>query len=400
MTRRLKVAVVGAGFSNSPDGRERWAVRGHLPALGALADRYEVIALCTTRKQTAAAAALHFGVPHAFGNVEEMLRQLPDIDVVCVSVRPAVQHSVVMAALRAGKHVYCEQPLGLTTAQAEEMSQLAERKGVRTVVGHQTHYEPAAMQMAELVRQGYVGRPLTFSQSEFFSNYILPRPAHRQWLFQAEMGGHPGYRSGQSLERLTAVLDQDVTDISACMDRKVEERANLDGGAPIRSNQVDNMSYLLRVGAGIEGTLQVSFTAWFGTGTRFELYGTEGMLMIAPGSPVARSKGAAGELKLYGARADVKQIIADRAAPERLEREFEELPGSEAFRFVALADAGRDVFLVAQTWHALAEAIESGRECTPNFHDKAKIHRVWDAAERAVLEKRWVSVDYSGLAVT
>ena len=34
--KRIKVAVIGAGFSNSPDGRERWAVRAHVPALKAL----------------------------------------------------------------------------------------------------------------------------------------------------------------------------------------------------------------------------------------------------------------------------------------------------------------------------------------------------------------------------
>ena len=405
MTRRLNVAIVGAGFSNSPDGRERWAIRAHLPALKALPDKYEVIALCTTRKETATTAARHFGVPHAFDNVERMLQEVREIDVVCVSVRPAIHHAVVMAALRAGKHVYCEQPLGLTTVEAEEMCELAKRQGVRTVVGHQTHYEPASLQMAELVRQGYIGRPLTFSQTEFYSNYIVPRPANRQWLFQAEMGGHPGYRSGQSLERLTAVLHEDVTEISAAMAIKVPERANLDGGAPIRSNQVDNMSYLLRVGGGVMGTLQVSFTAWFGTGTRFELYGTEGMLMLAAGDSPESNEGSErnnsrrGGLRLYGARADLEQIIANPTAPERLQRQFQEISGTDQYRYVKASEGGRDIFLVAQMWHAFAEAINSGVECAPNFRDKVKIHRVWDAAEQSVRENRGVKVDYSGSAL-
>jgi len=149
MSARLKVAVVGAGISNSPDGRERWAVRAHLPALKALPDLYETIAVCTTRMETAAAAARRFQVPHAFDNVERMLDELPEIDVVCVSVRPAVHHQVVMAALDARKHVYCEHPLGITTSQAQDMHDRAQRNGVRTIVGHEYHYEPAALQMAE-----------------------------------------------------------------------------------------------------------------------------------------------------------------------------------------------------------------------------------------------------------
>jgi hypothetical protein len=47
-TRRLKVAVVGASISGSRDGRERFSVRAHIPALRHLSDDYEVVAACTT----------------------------------------------------------------------------------------------------------------------------------------------------------------------------------------------------------------------------------------------------------------------------------------------------------------------------------------------------------------
>src|SRR5579862_6518813 len=105
--RRLKVGVVGASVTNSKDGRERFAIRAHLPALKHLCDLYEVAATCTTRMESATAAAQRFGVPHAFDSVERMLKELPDLDVLCVCVQPAVHHQVTMAALRAGKHVYC-----------------------------------------------------------------------------------------------------------------------------------------------------------------------------------------------------------------------------------------------------------------------------------------------------
>lgn len=403
MKRQLKVAVVGAGFSNSPDGRERWAVRAHLPALKALPELYNVVAVCTTRMETATIGARHFDVPRAFDNVERMLKELSEIDVVCVSVRPAIHHQVVMAALRAGKHVYCEQPLGLTTAEAQEMYELARSQGVRTVIGHQTHYEPTSLQMAELIRQGYIGRPLTFNHTEFVSNYIVPRPAHRQWLFQAKMGGHPGYRSGQSLDRLVTVLGEDITEIFAHLAVKVPERANLDGSAPIRSDQVDNMSYLLSVGDDTVGTLQVSFTAWFGTGTRLEIYGTEGMLMLATGdSPdwekkTGQGDPSGGELKLYGARADLKQIMANPTAPERLQRQFKEITVADRHYHVTGIERGRAAFLVAQTWYAFAAAIHAGTECAPSFRDKLKIHYIWDAAEQSVRNKGWVKVDYSRL---
>lgn len=402
--RKLRVAVIGAGIKNSPDGREGWAVRTHLPALKALPELFEVNAVCTTRLETARAAAAQFSVPNAFDDVERMLKALPDLDVVCCSVRPVYHHRVVMAALAAGKHVYCEQPLGISTAQAREMQELAQRQGVRTVLGHQSHYEPAALHMAELVRTGYIGRPLAFSHSYFVANYITPRPSHRQWLFQSDMGGHPGYRSGHSLERVLAVLGSDVESICADMAVQVPERRAVDSGGTIRSDQVDNMNYLLRMQDGAMGTMQTSFTAWSGTGNRFEVYGTEGMLMLASGETPGlwdKSRGAGdptrGESRLYGTRVDVERLIAEPTAPERLQRQFAEIPIPDRHVLVSGIDRTRATFAVAQMWAALAHSIHGGRECAPSFRDKLKIHYIWDAAERSASTRSWAEVDYHGL---
>ena len=403
MARKLKVAVAGAGLNRSPDGREGWAVRAHVPALKALPDLYEVIAVCTTRMETAQASARHFGVPHAFDSVERMLAELPEIDIVCVSARPVHHFRIAAAALRAGKHVYCEQPLGVSTHEAEALTKLASERHLRTVIGHQSHYEPATLEMAELVRAGYVGTPLTFAHTYFVSNYIAPRPSHRQWLFQADMGGHPAYRSGHSLDRVHSVLGMDVSAICADMAVQVPERAALDRAGTIKSNQVDNMNFIVRVGANVMGTVQVSFTAWFGTGNRFEIYGTEGMLMLATADSAAWNKEngegdpARGELRLYGAHADLQNLLENPTAPERLQKQFRALPVADRHTYVHDIERGRATFLVAQTWHAFARAINEGHECAPSFRDKLKIHRVWDAAENSLRTHSWSQVDYSGL---
>jgi len=403
-TRKLRVAVVGAGIKNSPDGREGWAVRTHLPALRMLPDLFEVDAVCTTRMESARAAAAHFSVPHAFDSVERMLDARPALDIVCCSVRPVHHHGVVMAALRAGKHVYCEQPLGTDTAQAREMQALAASRGLRTVIGHQSHYEPAALHMAELVRGGYVGRPLAFCHTYFVANYITPRPSHRQWLFQAQMGGHPGYRSGHSLERVLAVLGSDVERICADMAIQVPERRAVDTGGTIASDQVDNMNYLLRLAIGAMGTMQTSFTAWSGTGNRFEVYGTDGMLMLATGDTPggwdkARGGGdpTRGESRLYGMRADVEQLVAEPTAPERLQRQFQEIAVPDRHVYVHNIERTRATFAVAQMWVAFGRAICNGHECAPSFRDKLKIHYIWDAAERSVSTRSWVDVNYHGV---
>ena len=398
---RLKVAVVGASISGSKDGRERFSVRAHIPALQFLKDDYEVVAACTTRMETAKATADRFGLPHAYDNIDRMLAEVPDLDVVCVCVRPNVHHQVVMPALRAGKHVYCEHPLGTTTAQAQEAYDLSRKMGVRTAVGHQMHYEPAVLQMAEMVKNGYIGRPLSFNITYLTSSYIAPRPSHRHWLFNADMGGHPAYRTGHNLERLTAVLGMDINEICADMAIKVPERPNLDGGAPLANSQVDNVNFLMRVGDGVMGTLQLCLTAWFGLGWGFQVYGSEGMLMLGVQDHGAKNtvKGDpdSGELRLYGARVDIGKLVANPTAPELLQRQFTEIKPAAHHYYVNGIEKGRATFAVAQTWHAFARAIREGTPFAPGFREQLKMHYVWDATELSMKERRWVKVDYSAL---
>jgi predicted dehydrogenase len=400
--RPLKVGVVGASIAHSVDQRENFAIRAHLPALLALGDLYEVAAVCTTRTESAREAADRFGVARAFGSVESMLDGVPDLDVVCVSVRPAAHHAVAMAALRAGKHVYCEHPGGISSDQARDLWETAQAGELRTLTGHQEHFDPATLHMAQLVRQGFLGEPLAFSATHFGANYIAPRPAFHRWLFDIRAGGRPAYRSGHSLERILSVLGQDVTSVCADFTIQVPERQALDRPEEVLpSDQVDNMNYLLRTGTSAVGTLQVSNTAWFGTGDHLAVYGTEGMLLLAdrealralagPGAAV-HSGAEAGEFVLFGGQADVERIVAERRPPEQL--------GS--FHPIAVPPAapgvpghGRSARSVRPAWMELAAAIREKRECAPSLHTTYQIHRIWDAAEASVESRRWVDVEYA-----
>jgi predicted dehydrogenase len=146
----------------------------------------------------------------------------------------------------------------------------------------------------------------------------------------------------------------------------------------------------------------VCLTAWFGPGYGFQVYGTEGMLMLAvrdehekktvEGDPMH------GELKLYGNRVDMAQLIANPTAPELLQRQFREIAPDPKHCYVSGIDRSRGIFPVAQQWHAFARAINDGGECPANFRNQVKIHYVWDAAETSMKDRRWVKVDYSRLA--
>src|SRR5215469_1968520 len=107
---KIRVGIVGV----SPN--RGFASIAHIPALQALPE-FEIVAVCTTRQDSAEAAARHFQIPLAFSDPVKLANH-PDVDLVTVSVKVPDHYSPVMAAIDAGKHVYCEWPLGRNTDEA------------------------------------------------------------------------------------------------------------------------------------------------------------------------------------------------------------------------------------------------------------------------------------------
>ena len=113
----------------------------------------------------------------------------PEIDAVAVVVRVPSHYAPTKAALEAGKHVYCEWPLGRTTAEAVELAALARPKGLVTAVGLQARVNPAMMHMKELVEAGYVGEVMAVHVS-LMREGVLTRPSNRTWQRDAELGAN------------------------------------------------------------------------------------------------------------------------------------------------------------------------------------------------------------------
>src|SRR6516162_3214989 len=143
MADKIRLGLIGASV------RGTWSARSHLPAIQTSSD-VELTAVCTTRADSAEAARQTWGARLAFDDWRKMVTS-PEIDAVAVVVRVPSHYEPTKAALEAGKHVYCEWPLGQTTAEAEELARLAEAKGLTTAVGLQARANPALMYMREEV---------------------------------------------------------------------------------------------------------------------------------------------------------------------------------------------------------------------------------------------------------
>jgi predicted dehydrogenase len=150
MQDKIRVGIVGA----SPD--RGWAARAHVPALQS-SPAFELVAVSTSRPESARRAAQGFGVQHSFADVQDLVA-LDELDLVVITVKVATHAELANAAIKAGKHVYCEWPLALSAEDAIELEQAARQAGVRTAIGLQARYAPGFAYTRELIKSGYVGR--------------------------------------------------------------------------------------------------------------------------------------------------------------------------------------------------------------------------------------------------
>lgn len=150
--RKIRVGVVGAGS---------FAAQCHIPGIQRHSEG-EVVALCARNRERAAAMARRFGIPAIFTDYHELIAR-PDIDAVTVATPDALHYPVAAAALRAGKHVFCEKPLTQTGAEARALTELADGSGRIAMVAFTYRYTRALAALRRLVRDGTIGRPLYVS---------------------------------------------------------------------------------------------------------------------------------------------------------------------------------------------------------------------------------------------
>jgi len=148
--KEIRVGIVGA------NNKEGWAKDSHVPAINGLLG-LKLAAVATRNERSAREAAKTFGADRWFSDPFAMIRD-ERIDVITIAVKVPAHRELVLAALEAGKAVYCEAPLGRTVAEAEEMTSAV--GSLPTAIGLQGRHNPAVRRAAELVSTGKIGRPL------------------------------------------------------------------------------------------------------------------------------------------------------------------------------------------------------------------------------------------------
>jgi predicted dehydrogenase len=303
--RRIGVGVIGFG----------WLGQAHSRSLRRIPTLFEqrsfdpvLVACADPAPGRAEQAVTSFGFASGSADWRAVIDD-PAVEVVFVAAPNMLHVELVEAAAQAGKHVFCEKPVGGTPEQTVRAERAARRAGVLSGVGYNYRWAPLVRYAAELIAGGELGE-ITNYRGRFFSMYGADPMGLLSWRFRVEEGGH-----GVSSDLLSHAVDLGhmllgpITRVVGTTETFIRERPLPGGngaghngrGAPgDPAGPVTNEDYaavLCEFAGGARGTFEASRTI-VGPESQmaFDVYGTEG----AAGWNLEKLN----ELQLYRATAD------------------------------------------------------------------------------------------------
>lgn len=355
MASKLKLGLVGADASG-----QGWGPVAHIPALRGI-EQIELAALCTSRPESAAAAANAYGIDRAYHDINELVAQ-PDIDIISVVVRIPNHYEVVMAALNAGKHVYCEWPLGASLAETEEMASVARTKGVVTAIGLQGRHDPTLTYIKQLYDEGWMGDVLSVNMT-MFTTGTPERPSRQSYENEINRGAHLMTIAGGHTIDYIAYCFGPLSEVSAKVGTRVKHLRMVDTGETVEAKAADNMVLNGVLANGAYLSFHLSAVPFNANGWRMAVYGSKGTIiatttMLPQITPIT----------LVGAQGN--EPLTELSVPDGLRVVPKAVPFGPAQN-------------VGQAYTRMAQAILAGKQFDPNFDDALAVHNILESIQRS-----------------
>lgn len=262
----LRVGVVGVGVISQQYFE-------HFPALPGL-ELAAVADIDVERARTVGAAQGVRGT-----SVDELIAA-DDVDVVLNLTIPAAHADIATRALRAGKHVYGEKPLAMSTAEAGPVLELARDTGLRVGSAPDTVLGTGIQTARAALDDGLVGTPVGAAVSWSAPGHELWHPAP---AFYYQPGGGPLLDMGPYYLTSLVTFFGPVVRVSGSATRSTRERTIATGpnaGTPIPVDVDTHVVAVLEHEGGVVSTVTVSFEVWATRAPLFEVYGTAGTLGV------------------------------------------------------------------------------------------------------------------------
>lgn len=377
MTRPLRIGLVGSGFM----GRSHALAWRIAPLVFELPVRPEVVILADRTAELASQAARQLGIPRSTGDWQDLIRD-PEIDLVDITAPNVLHKTIALAAIEAGKAVYCEKPLAPDAIDARTMAEAAERAALPTFVGFNYLRNPMTRLARELVASGEIGEVWSFRgihAEDYMSDPGVP------WSWRLDPSGGAGAVAdlGSHIIAMARFVVGPIDELVGDVDTVVTERAIVRGGTPVRPVEVDDEARaLVRFANGATGTIEAS---WIATGRKmylaFELTGSKGSILL--------NMERMNELRLFvkGQRSGREGYVEIPAGPDHADyAAFLPAPAHQLGFNEIKAIEVKDI----------AMAMGGGPAFQPDFREAYEVQRVVDAILLSARERRWVSIDEVG----
>jgi predicted dehydrogenase len=360
MGSNIRIGFIGL----NPDSH--WAATAHFPALKALTHKFAVVGVANSTSESARRTAQALNLPHAFTNARELVHS-PDVDLVVVTVKVPHHLELVTAVLEAGKHVYCEWPLGNGLAEARRLAKLAEEKGVVAVVGNQARAAVEIEHLRKLIADGFVGKVLSTTLIGSGGNWADETIAEYYYLFDKNNGATmQAIPLAHTLAAMRDVLG-DFGPLSAHFASRFDTVKITDTGETREKTAPDQIMVHGTLASGAALSIHYRGGISRGTNLLWEINGTEGDIQVTGGSGHAQMI----QLTVQGARG--KETVLAPLMPSA--SAYEGWPESATVRNVA------------RVYARLYDDIRNGTRTAPSFHDAVALHEVIDAIERSAQAK-------------
>lgn len=369
--RPIHVGLIGSGFM----GRSHAIAIRTAAAIFGLSRPLVLEMLADVDAPTASRAGLALGIARTTGDWRSLIAD-PAVDLVDITTPNTLHEPMAMAAIAAGKPVYCEKPLAPDAATAFRLADTAAAAGVPTFTGFNYLKNPLTRTAREIVESGEIGEVWSF-RGIHAEDYMSDAAAPWTWRLDPRGGAGAVADLGSHIISMARYVVGEIAALSADLTTRVAERT--DAAGVRRKVEVDDEAgAILRFANGATGTLEAS---WIATGRKmylaFELTGSKGSICL--------NMERMNELRLFIAggapgRSGYVEIPAGPAHPDYAP--FCPAPGHQlGFNEIKAIEI-----------KAIAEALDGGPAFQPDFREAAMVQATVDAVLRSARERRWVEV--------
>ena len=301
-----------------------------------------------------------------------------DIHLINICTPNNLHRDIAIDALKAGKHVYCDKPLAVNLAQAQEVWEVA--RDAKTIHQMTFNYRfiPALLRAKQLADEGFLGRVYQFRVAYLHSSYINPdRPA--SWRTdKAISGGGASFDLGSHVIDLVRHILGDFDSVLATMETMIKDRPGPSGRVPIEVDDILWMQAKLKSGA--LGTIEASRLS---TGAcdeiRFEAHGDREATRFNSMDPNwLDAYDATLPEGDFGGERGFKRIESIQRYPKPAS-----LPGPKN-------SVGWMRYHIASMYDFVSN-VAANRQSNPSIYDGLKVQEVLDAVFRSSDTGKWVT---------